>query len=291
MIENIPGRAILLSREQAEKVQGRYRFHELDPKAVDDGRFIVGISALEEPDYALIIPFLATLPTCKLLRVDGVLSVKRHSEEAADPTVIERHYSPADKQNPLNNPPPPFVGDWSESRLYESVGRALSKWETFESEFANLFIAFLGPSVDSTPAQRAYGSVVSFEGRYQMVMAAAEAYFASTYQEPIKKRGQIIGRAFNEVARKAYTLSKHRNRIAHGVVGEYHTPEGHARGLALMPAYYSKHHRSLVEKPRGSTKPDYAYTTGEISFFGERFRELAAPTSRLWMLLYRYLEA
>jgi hypothetical protein len=215
---------ILLSEDEAAQVRGKCgEFHSLEPRKLDDGRSILGMQVLEEPAFASRIPFLASRTLCRLVEIEGVLKVRNNSEKAGDPSILNRTYLPRDKQNPLASPPFPEKGDWSETHLYESVGQALSRWEEFEAELAALFTAFIGPTFNTTPAQRAYGAIIAFDGRLNMVIAAAEAYFAH-YPKGYEKRVKVLERVFDDIVGQARSLSMHRNRIAHGSVGEYDLP-------------------------------------------------------------------
>jgi hypothetical protein len=286
----VPGWFIILSAEQAAQVRGQSSpFAALDPILIADGRYILGLQILEDPDHTKHIPFLATLNQVRLLRDGDAVKVSPGSEKPGDPGVLARVYEPSDKQNILQKPPPPEKGDWSEAVLYESIGRALSRWEAFECEFANLFASLIGPSIDSTPIHRAYGAVVSFSGRLDMVRAAAEPFFAR-HSEKDTDRGKALKKAYDDISAKAQTLSGFRNRIAHGMVNGYTSPAGHDRGLALIPAHYAKKDRKLVPTPRGTTVPEYAYTSGEINFFGAQFWDLRIPTVCLWTELHQTLE-
>lgn len=242
------------------------------------------------PAFAAIIPLLASLPLCRLSRDDdgASIAVVVGSEKPGDPSTIERTYVPADATTPLAKPALPEVGDWSEAKLYESVGRALTKWEAFEIELSTLFASLLGPSLDLTPAQRAYGSVISFQGRLSMVKAAAEAFFINYPKEDSAQLPGLVA-SYKLVIDRANALSGFRNRIAHGMVSEYTSPLGHVRGVALMPPSYALKHRQLGLRPLGSTVPEYAYTSGMIDFFGSKFWELRIPTGALSRKLARYL--
>src|SRR5205807_282364 len=103
---------------------------------------------------------------------------------------------------------------------------------------ASLFIALVGPTFNYWPAYRAYGSVISFNGRKQMVESASDAYFAAL-------PSSILSSILRKVLTGAGALSSNRNRIAHGVVGDYIAPNRQASGLALLPPEHAKNHREL----------------------------------------------
>jgi hypothetical protein len=84
--------------------------------------------------------------------------------------------------NPWDVPTPLPLGDNRVDDTFTAVGRALSSWEQVEESLADLFALFTG-SVrqfpDISPAIRAYGSVISFKGRTDMVQAAGQSFFHS----------------------------------------------------------------------------------------------------------------
>lgn len=290
MVTSVRGLFIILSAEDAEKVRGQSApFFELQPAPLDDGRFCLGTEVLEDDAHEKHIPYLATLPWAKLIKTeDGSLSVRWNSERPSDSSVLYRTYVPHDKANPLDNPRMPTLGDWSKAALYESVGRALTKWEAFEAHLAALFTMFIGPAATTLPALRAYGSVIAFDGRLTMVRSAAEAFF-SLIHDKRKHRAAVLSRFFDEIAKRAVVLSRHRNRIAHGAVQPYTRPDGTTRGVALQPAMYATRGRSLPVYPSSNPPPEYAYTSGTINFFAEYFWDLQMWASRLWGLLNRAL--
>lgn len=275
---------ILLTEEQANRVRGAHGPNNiLSPQDLGEGNFAVAAGILDDPAFAEIIPFLITLPQCKVYVTYARPDQPETCSFVPDSTFIPNHasriYVPRDK--PWATPPLPEKGDWSESALYESVGRALTNWERFEHELANLFAAFLSPSLYRLPASRAYGSVISFQARANMVQAAGDAFFLI---EPNPQQEAD----FESILNLARGYSARRNDIAHGVVGQYASPAGRVRGLALLPAEYatSKHEfRKDVDLKRSpgaiATRPKYAYTTAEVRFFSGQFQQLVRPTYRL----------
>ena len=106
-------------------------------------------------------------------------------------------------------PPIPDKGDEDEEALYSSVGRALSEWERFENLLAFLFAAFIIPEHDSEAARRAYGSVVSFGGRADLLKAASSVYFRNFPDKSLADQ-------FDTLIKTARRASPQRNNIAHG---------------------------------------------------------------------------
>jgi hypothetical protein len=79
------------------------------------------------------------------------------------------------QQNPWDIPPFPTIGDMEEDTA--SVGRALSSWELFECRLSRIFSGLTGRINGTSPAMRAYGAVLTFRGRADMIEAASEVYF------------------------------------------------------------------------------------------------------------------
>lgn len=77
---------------------------------------------------------------------------------------------------PWDRRPWPLFGDADMNELYAAVGRALSQWERYEGHLALLFSAFV-TGMETDIARRAYCAVRTFEGRTDMLRAAAEAFF------------------------------------------------------------------------------------------------------------------
>jgi len=167
----------------------------------------------------------------------------------------------------------PLSGDASEGITFTSVGRALTRWEEFELAFATLFSALVGTNDNNAAAIRAYGSVITFRGRADMVRAAAEVHF-QLYPDPeIEKKFDAF---VNELTNRACAR---RNEIAHGVVRAEH--RGLERHFYLNPPYYAanKNRLSRVETSEGGFQmawfeAKYAYSSVEINRFAEAFQGL-----------------
>jgi hypothetical protein len=80
--------------------------------------------------------------------------------------------------NPWEVAPIPAGGDEHEDITFVSVGRALTRWELFESNFSFVFQICVtdNAGLDLVPARRAYGSILTFRGRAEMTKAAFDAY-------------------------------------------------------------------------------------------------------------------
>jgi hypothetical protein len=166
-------------------------------------------------------------------------------------------------QNAWDIPPPPAEGDEFPHLIYEAVGRALSQWEELEQTLAALYAFFvsIGTQIDfDSPATRAYGTIVGFTGRKDMLDAAAKTYFHSL---PAKQDEENYAKLINTVAR----FSARRNEIAHGCV----THDG--KGWVLRPASYNSRKNPL------NNLPTYTYGSKEIGHLRRSFRTLHVEAS------------
>ena len=123
--------------------------------------------------------------------------------------------------NPWDVPPKSKIRtdyDLKEQALYEAVGSALSSWQYVEDAVALIFKAFVSDGLpqdayepSKSPAERAYGSVISFEARATMVATAAEAFFYKNPHKDYEKRAR-------ELLKACRGWSARRNDIAHGKI-------------------------------------------------------------------------
>ncbi|MFZ3324406.1 MAG: hypothetical protein WA231_00285 [Methylocella sp.] len=177
------------------------------------------------------------------------------------------------KSKAWDAPPFPEKGDDDERSTFEWVGRALSEWERFESFFGLSFGVFVGSYDGLAPAMRAYGAIVSFRGRLEMIKAAADAHFA---KHP--HGGTAI---FKHICEMAEGFSARRNEIAHGVVQLYYPDGKQSSGSALGPSRHFTKKQKLTKKDGESMvtiSPTYAYTAIELIRFTRDFHLLAQQT-------------
>jgi hypothetical protein len=154
-------------------------------------------------------------------------------------------------------------GTTTQDEVHLAVGAALSTWELVEEGLAEIFAGFIGapeagPASGHQPAIRAYGSVISFTGRQQMVAAAAQGFFHRTPKDhPIVEQ-------FGSLMSEAGGFSGRRNDIAHGRV--QFVPN---KGFYLFPGLYSS-----SKNPVGQPAV-YAYTASQIHSYREGFHLLS----------------
>jgi hypothetical protein len=171
-----------------------------------------------------------------------------------------------DPNDPWALPAPPTKGDDDTSTIFQSIGEALSYWEWAEGYLGLIFAELVAPGQNPLAASRAYGTIVAFQGRADMVRSAAEAYFATrqdaqavAIQARLAAHMKLLGRA-----------SPRRNDIAHGIVQPFSNLGG-PNGYALFPSYYTSRRRDLLGVP------SYIMSSVEIGRFGKQFAALKEP--------------
>ena len=134
--------------------------------------------------------------------------------------------------NPWDIPPHPSNGDFDESALFASIGRALTEWEQVEAACAELFAVLVSVSQRSAqhaPAIRAYGTVISFKARCEMLKAAATAYFHHRRKKKVRFEKQL-----KTLIDECLSFSARRNEIAHGQVSMlYYIRRGKSKSATI----------------------------------------------------------
>jgi hypothetical protein len=169
-------------------------------------------------------------------------------------------------------------GDATPEPIFESVGEALTAWETLESNLVGVYNRLIPSRNDAALA--AWGALASSASRASMIVTAASYLFDD--EEPIfRKLTQII----NEIGQ----MAGRRNNIAHGIVtrvrasmtlkdSKTRVVEGHF----LIAAYYmtkknlspSQRMKRLQGDPEtiSPLAMKYAYTAGQIRASAQVFR-------------------
>lgn len=158
--------------------------------------------------------------------------------------------------------------------LYRAVGEALSRWEEVENELAQLFSVFVGSNnfenyEAAIPAIRAYGSVVSFNGRADMMDAAAKGYFFVRRTVSFDPEPPIPETRYAEVMKACRGFSSRRNDIAHGMAIMALNEAGRVTGVYLQPGLFASKKNPLGKRPA------YSYTAAQIDDFIKHFQDLA----------------
>jgi hypothetical protein len=174
---------------------------------------------------------------------------------------------------------------------YRSVGEALSSWEKFEWYLAMLFgflagggpgfVASGGSKIISHPALRAFGTIVAFNGRCDLLRAASETYLL------IHPHQKDNAATLTKLLNMAGSFAARRNEIAHGVVTQEEI-DG-IKGWCLTAAQYSAKKRS-IELRMGyyypTTTTRYQYSSREIDHYRVHFRRLEDAVYRLLELWF-----
>jgi hypothetical protein len=167
---------------------------------------------------------------------------------------------PWDRRSGLSPPSP------DAETLFLAVGRALTAWETFEAHLELLFERLLRVR-ERVILVRAYGTIVSFKTRLEMIQAAMVAHLTVRPDDQLA----VSYKAFHDAADG---FSGRRNDIAHGhVVYEFAL----ASGYWLLPTFFATSKRKIVRVVSAkvhSTIPTYMYAAGDIDYYAGQFRVL-----------------
>ena len=183
--------------------------------------------------------------------------------------------------NPWDVPPKsktPTDYDLKSEALYEAVGEALSSWQYLEDGVASLFRALVNEGranynweYGKSPAERAYGSVLTFEARVAMVSAAAEAFFH-------KNPHEMLQAELRKLLSKFRGWAARRNDIAHGKIAGspcnyYVGPPSDWNRCALWPADSNTRKHSIDDTAA------FIYHSGHIKKFS---REFMSVNDEIW---------
>jgi len=175
-----------------------------------------------------------------------------------------------DDLKPWDPRPWPTRGDDSIEVLYAAAGRALSQWERYEGALSLLFSAFVSTALTQA-ARRAYRAVRRFEGRTDMLRAAAEAYFG-------EKPDSDLVTQFEEILQSAINFAPRRTDIAHGVVDHFMSyppgstvPEDATYCLYTSGASSGNRNRNNL--------PSCCFSSVELDYFFSEFYRLQEPAA------------
>lgn len=179
--------------------------------------------------------------------------------------------------NPWDVPKPEPVGTPNADQLYNAIGRALSAWEPVEAACARIFAYLVSAPMEwheISPAMRAFGTVISFPGRKEMIEAAAKAYFH--LNQPIAHYEDHISDALAE----ANNFAARRNEIAHGAVREVidHNTK-RSIGFYLVPSLFNP------KKFPITMVPTFQYVEKNILYFRQEFTKLELRLELILRLL------
>ena len=177
--------------------------------------------------------------------------------------------------NPWDRRPRATVGDPTEDITFAAVGRALTGWELFEVWLSRIFAELTGYDRGTSPAMRAYGAIMAFGSRADMVKAAAEAYFTHHPSPGIHNR-------LRDLLKLALKYSPRRNEIAHGIVYDL-SQRGIASYYLMPPEYASNKMEMSSGKYRVVSHFRFKYASPDINHFTDCFRaDLEMTASDLW---------
>jgi hypothetical protein len=128
-----------------------------------------------------------------------------------------------------------------EDAIYAAVGRALTTWGAVEDALGKVYCAAVNPR-NFNPPERAYWSIVSFEGRIKMTGKAVEE----------RELGLPLLKDWTPLSETLLSQNKIRNKLAHGSVIDVTRRKNllSAPKWALAPYYYARRWPELSEQYR-----------------------------------------
>lgn len=162
--------------------------------------------------------------------------------------------------------------------IYAAVGLALDRWEHLEISFGTLYAALVCPTGDTHIAIRAFGTISAPVTKREMILAALDAYFASSNRQnqQLKARGRHLLNLYQGAASR-------RNEIAHAMVMGYpnwevveNEPVPLPTAWFLVPSIFST--RKFEMQLRG---PKYRMNSTDIGHLTACFEELGNQASKL----------
>lgn len=182
--------------------------------------------------------------------------------------------------NPWDPLPLSTKGESTPEPILIRIGQAITAWEMLEYFLSSIFkdIVTCGLCWPGS-AERAYGTVISFAGRSEMLAAAIDASL-------LFKKDSDLKRALNELTNKSKGYSGRRNQIAHGSLVHW-TESGRELGYFWMPPSYSavQHRYKEMELP----VPKSRFGLIELDFYIAEFQKLRVEAMELTRLLSGHL--
>ncbi len=169
--------------------------------------------------------------------------------------------------HPWDIPPFPTHGDMWEQLTYAAVGRAMSRWEAVEVEFAQLYALLCGGDRFDETLSQEYGEKDNFRARLIGLNARVCRYF-------IAHPDQRFEAKMRRVLADAGNFSARRNDIAHGIVRPFRwqvmRPQAAGTGdhppfeWCLVPSHFRA-------KNFANARPRYLLASKEIGRFADGF--------------------
>ena len=193
---------------------------------------------------------------------------------------------------PWDVPTPPKKGDATKEEVFVAIGGALSAWESLEGWLVTIFAELVAPNDFPLAARRAYGSILTFRGRKEMIEAAAKAVFFAFPNDTLQER-------LKSFLNEAQNFAARRNEIAHGIVKEYWPKMLPTRfptkEFALGPPEYATNKTDLepgrlILEPIYHT-PSYAYSSVEIEGFKRHFERMKSEARVLFLDVSQHQDA
>jgi hypothetical protein len=170
--------------------------------------------------------------------------------------------------NPWDISPVLPTGDDSEATIYLSIGAALTAWAQIENSLFMMFqeLAY----TKSFASEAAFGCVLSFETRMEMINAATRRALPPPATSETTKK---LVKCLKDIGK----LSSRRNEIAHGQVIRFGGPKSlGGKGCYLTHSFFDTRKMKfpkLSDRTEGMMSMwSYAYTSRQIDAYAHTFQ-------------------
>lgn len=211
--------------------------------------------------------------------------------------MTDKPTTPKVKKPP--QPPPDWAlapilphGDHDGQDVFAAVGMALTAWEKLEQAQANVFGQLVGSRRGGAVA--AYGTIVAYKGRAEMLTAAAKVVLKG---DPPIGNASVLAELLTLI-KETGELSGRRNDIAHGIVSHFKASVTGADGVRtetdhgcyLVPASYATNKRTKRELSFNDPimlRGTYAFTADQMLAYAGHFE---ARYKRMVDLIFKLMD-
>ena len=186
--------------------------------------------------------------------------------------------------NPFLKPIYSEKGDYDSPSIARIKGYALSQWEHAEQTLCTMFSILVRPTGGTLVSDRAFGSLFSSGGRRELVLGAAEAYFALlTHQAPedIERKAEELLAKLKRHIRLFGEAAHRRDEIAHGVIMGMAMDRGGKFLYFLVPALYASKKYEAGISPPPFIRSTYRMNFADLDHMSKLFDALGSRTAEI----------
>ena len=174
------------------------------------------------------------------------------------------------------------VGDSSADTIYIEIGRALTQWETLESELASIYAHLLADGFDARflAAASAFGEISGSSNRLEMLRRVVAVVFSSPPMDALEE----IQAEISDLLKDVQNYARRRNAIAHGVVIDLSINNGPSASFLVPAGYMARKQHSPM-----SFSPKFMFNSSTVASSMFRFIELRRRATDIHVKLLTHL--